>query len=36
VASGDLAARDLGWQMRHSIRDMVESAWTASSEAIEA
>jgi UDP-glucose 4-epimerase len=36
VASGDLAARDLGWQMRHSIRDMVESAWTASPEAIEA
>jgi UDP-glucose 4-epimerase len=30
VASGDLAARDLGWQLRHSIRDMVESAWTAS------
>jgi UDP-glucose 4-epimerase len=29
VANGDLAARDLGWKMRHSIRDMVESAWTA-------
>jgi len=29
VANGDLAARDLDWQMRHSIRDMVESAWTA-------
>ena len=29
VASGDLAARDLDWKMRHSIRDMVESAWTA-------
>jgi UDP-glucose 4-epimerase len=29
VANGDLAARDLGWQMRHSLRDMVESAWQA-------
>ncbi len=29
VASGDLATRDLGWKMRHSIRDMVESAWFA-------
>ncbi len=29
VASGDLAQRDLDWQMRHSIRDMVESAWAA-------
>ena len=29
VANGDLAARDLNWQMRHTIRDMVESAWTA-------
>ena len=29
VASGDLAARDLGWQMRHSLHDMVASAWAA-------
>jgi UDP-glucose 4-epimerase len=27
VASGDLAARDLGWRMRHSLDDMVRSAW---------
>lgn len=29
VAAGDLAARDLGWQMRHSLTDMVASAWAA-------
>lgn len=29
VANGDLAARDLGWEMRHSLHDMVESAWEA-------
>lgn len=29
VATGELAARDLEWQMRHSVRDMVASAWTA-------
>jgi UDP-glucose 4-epimerase len=29
VASGDLAARDLGWQMRHSLKEMVSSAWAA-------
>jgi UDP-glucose 4-epimerase len=29
VASGDLAARDLDWRMRHSLRDMVQSAWEA-------
>ncbi|CAN5655661.1 UDP-glucose 4-epimerase GalE [soil metagenome] len=29
VAAGDLAARDLGWQMRHSLEDMVASAWAA-------
>jgi UDP-glucose 4-epimerase len=29
VASGELAARDLDWTMRHSIEDMVASAWTA-------
>jgi UDP-glucose 4-epimerase len=29
VASGELAARDLDWAMRHSLRDMVSSAWEA-------
>ena len=29
VASGDLAARDLGWRMRHSLGEMVASAWQA-------
>jgi UDP-glucose 4-epimerase len=29
VASGDLAARDLDWKMRHSLHDMVRSAWEA-------
>jgi UDP-glucose 4-epimerase len=29
VASGDLAARDLDWRMRHDLRDMVASAWGA-------
>ncbi|HUP99083.1 MAG TPA: UDP-glucose 4-epimerase GalE [Aeromicrobium sp.] len=29
VANGDLAARDLDWRMRYSVRDMVESAWNA-------
>jgi UDP-glucose 4-epimerase len=29
VASGELAARDLEWRMRHSLRDMVASAWEA-------
>ncbi len=29
VASGELAARDLGWEMRHSLADMVASAWSA-------
>ncbi|MGO4691606.1 UDP-glucose 4-epimerase GalE [Glaciibacter sp. 2TAF33] len=27
VASGELAARDLDWRMRHSLEDMVRSAW---------
>jgi UDP-glucose 4-epimerase len=27
VANGDLAARDLDWRMRRTVRDMVESAW---------
>lgn len=29
VASGELAARDLGWTMRHSVEEMVRSAWEA-------
>ncbi|HEY3438783.1 MAG TPA: UDP-glucose 4-epimerase GalE [Actinotalea sp.] len=29
VASGELAARDLDWQMRFSLNDMVRSAWDA-------
>lgn len=29
VASGELAARDLDWKMRHTIDEMVESAWRA-------
>ncbi len=29
VASGDLAARDLDWKMRHTLAEMVESAWGA-------
>lgn len=29
VASGELAARDLDWQMRHTLLDMVTSAWAA-------
>lgn len=29
VASGELARRDLDWQMRHSVIDMVSSAWSA-------
>ena len=29
VAIGYLAARDLHWQMRHSLDDMVASAWQA-------
>lgn len=29
VASGELAARDVDWQMRHTIDEMVVSAWTA-------
>jgi UDP-glucose 4-epimerase len=27
VADGKLAARDLDWQMRHDLHDMVESGW---------
>ncbi|GAA2242479.1 UDP-glucose 4-epimerase GalE [Herbiconiux moechotypicola] len=29
VATGELAARDLDWKMRHSLDDMVRSAWEA-------
>jgi UDP-glucose 4-epimerase len=29
VASGELAARDLDWTMRHTLADMVTSAWQA-------
>ncbi len=29
VATGDLAARDLNWKMRHSVDEMVASAWAA-------
>jgi UDP-glucose 4-epimerase len=29
VASGELAARDLDWRMRHTLDDMVASAWQA-------
>ncbi len=29
VASGELAARDLDWRMRHDVDDMVASAWNA-------
>ena len=36
VAAGDLAARDLGWTMRHSLEDMVASAWRARQQAGEA
>lgn len=33
VAAGDLAARDLDWTMRHSLEDMVASAWRARQQA---
>jgi UDP-glucose 4-epimerase len=29
VAAGDLAARDLDWRMRHTLREMVETQWIA-------
>ena len=29
VASGERAARDLGWRMTHDLRAMVASAWAA-------
>ena len=31
VATGEAAARDLDWQMRHTLEDMVRSAWQARS-----
>ena len=34
VASGDLAARDLGWRMTHDLRSMVASAWEAQQRAV--
>ena len=34
VASGDLAARDLDWKMRHSLEEMVQSAWNARQAAV--
>jgi UDP-glucose 4-epimerase len=35
VASGELAARDLDWKMRHSLREMVSSQWEATRRAVE-
>ena len=35
VASGELAARDLDWRMRHTLREMVESQWIATRRAAE-
>ena len=35
VASGELAARDLDWRMRHSLREMVSSQWEATRRAVE-
>jgi len=29
VASGELARRDLDWATRHTLEDMVASAWSA-------
>ena len=29
VATGELAARDLDWQMRYTVDEMVESGWNA-------
>lgn len=36
VARGDLAARDLGWRMRHDVDQMVDSAWRAWQVALDA
>lgn len=35
VASGERAARDLGWRMRHTLDEMVASAWAARKAAAE-
>lgn len=35
VASGEMAARDLDWKMRHSLEDMVQSAWESRQAAAE-
>lgn len=35
VATGELAARDLDWRMRHDLRDMVDSQWTATRRALQ-
>ena len=35
VATGEAAARDLDWKMRHDLEDMVRSAWQARSHAAE-
>jgi UDP-glucose 4-epimerase len=34
VTEGTLAARDLDWRMRHSLEDMVRSAWSARNAAV--
>lgn len=34
VASGELAARDLDWRMRHTLRETVSSAWQARKRAL--
>ena len=36
VATGELAARDLDWRMRHTVDEMVASAWAARQAAIAA
>jgi UDP-glucose 4-epimerase len=36
VATGELAARDLGWTMRHDLDDMVRTAWEAWQQALAA
>jgi UDP-glucose 4-epimerase len=33
VATGEAAARDLDWKMRHDLEDMVSSAWQARKDA---
>jgi UDP-glucose 4-epimerase len=35
VASGELAARDLDWKMRHTVDEMVSTAWSARKKAQE-